>query len=499
LNKYICHPNGNDLNGGGFYATTGGTPTPPAWSDWHNNFAPTAIVNNCSIESWGASSVKIVSEGAFSASMVGSLVYCDFSDTYNDGRYVVVIANTDYIGIGLAYSSAVPTVNVRVGGAIKSPKEACALGNGTSDDEVLFPCNQSTPTIHEINGSSNNIALLTNDYTLNAYGVDEATGVAIISKDSTKWPVIKAKDGSSWTYDVAMLSATASPIYVKLDKLLFDGNQLATVGIRLGDNSADIINIYFGDIEVKNMVNTVTNALPSPITGKAILAVGYLCNNSNFPEEYINSLKISNCGIGINPGTRTWPPVKNLIIDSCTCCAIFQFGVGVNYLFQQILRTVLSNNAIGIYKHRYNLFINNPITFIGNGIDIYFDKYSTFTFLAKICNCLFFNDNAEGKIVNVISNSSTVIFDNCVLGTANGAVIDSGVTSTKIDCELIHSNPLMSDSDLRLNPAFEDFSKIYDYSKTFNYIGATSIAEPVGGGGGCFVQAGSGRFGVQES
>lgn len=483
MNKYVCHPNGNDLNGGGFYASVAGTPTPPDWSAWHNNFEPKAIVNDCAIHSWSTGVVEIYSAGNFSSSMAGVLVYCDFSDaTYEDGRYLIVEASSDYIRLSLPYVSDTPTVNVRVGGALLSPKAACDLGNGEYGHEVLFPCNQTTQTINEVDGTTNAVVMATEGATLNIYGVDEATGVLITSEDSNDWPVIKGV--GSWTDNTGMFTSTAALCYSKVDKILFDGNTLVPRVVYLGDTSTDKTMLSWGDVTIKK----------SKSNGTGLYAIANLSYFHYNPVEYIKRLVVDSCYNGIDIATqssRYWPSINYMWINNCS-----NYGLNFNqvtlpsYLQMHTKNILVSNCAVGIFEYRYDLHWDCLTTFVGNVVDIKVNKYSTTNFNHIIKNCLFYNSNASGKILDVDDdNYVDATFVNCVFGDVDDASDMSrfsGITPTRIDCEYIQANPFVdsANEDYRLNPAFVDLAKIYDWTKQVNNIGATSVAEPVGGSGG---------------
>jgi len=127
------------------------------------------------------------------------------------------------------------------------------------------------------------------------------------------------------------------------------------------------------------------------------------------------------------------------------------------------------------------------MTFVNNAIDLKVDAYGTTNYAHHFYNSVFWNSLVTGKILSVDNDTYVDVgFFNCVFGTANGAIEFSGITPTEIDCERITANPFMdsANGDYRLNPDFINLSKIYDWTKQVNNIGATSVAEPVSSGTG---------------
>lgn len=475
---FVLHPDGNDLNGGGYYDDS---VTVPDWTDWHSSFDAVASQSGCAISDSGGT-VRITVTGAFTSALVNTLVNCDFSDTYEDGRYAITAAGTNYIEIPVAYSSDVPTVTVYIGGAIKSPDEACALAYGTNGDVLLLPANQTTQTVNEVDGSDNQILCVTEGAKLDMYSVDDSTGVKVTSDDSNDWAVIKAKTGSTWAANSAMLymqsgigGDTSNDTTFKADKIVFDGNILTPRIVQFGDNSGDIVNLYIGDIVIQNSKSDGVGWY-----GNAYYYVGESRN------KYIRSIKIDNCQIGLyNAGARTLPNVLNYFwINNCSY-GMQQWLVSIQGAFNNTIRYIITNCTIGLSVSRYDMMINCGCLFADNTTDIKITAYSSAASANIVRNCLFFNDNASGYIFD--GNNDALVsleFHNCVLGTANGAAIYKDIEPTLTNCQTISADPFMNKAtgDYRLNPAFADLAKIWDWDSMTNVIGATTPAEPAAGG-----------------
>jgi len=477
INKYVCHPDGNDLNGGGFLLTS----ETVTWSSWHSSFAPVKIQAGCTISDNGGGKCRLTSIGNLSSLYKDILVYCDFSATYTDDRYMIIAADANYIDIDLAFDVNVPTADVRIGGAVKSPKLACTLGNTTTGEEVLFPCNQTTQTINEVDGTANAINMSVENATLNIYGVDEATGIAITSEDSNDWPVIQAKTESTWTDNTGMFTSTAALCYSKVDKILFDGNNIVPRVIFLDNDNTDYCILQWGRVEIKS----------SKSDGYGCLINGYteLNSFSIANADYgIKKLKIDDCHIAFFPVSRQTCPISELWLDGN------HYGIysGTSIIaINQIRTVILSNHTIAAIRvNRYDSYIRCCMTFINNAIDLKVDAYSTINYIHNFYNSVFWNSSPTGKILEVDNDTYVDVgFYNCVFGDVNDASDMSrfsGITPTRIDCEYIQADPFMdsANGDYRLNPAFPDLSKIYDWTKQVNNIGATSVAEPVSNGSG---------------
>lgn len=493
MNRYICHPNGNDLNGGGFdFSSYSGT-----WAQWHNNFAALVVQANCAVGNNGSGKIRITSQGSTDFANVPEFVimHCDFTAIYDDGRYVVLSVGNDYIDIGVDYVSDT-TVTVRVGGAILSPKEACALGYSTSLNEVLFPCNQTTQTINEVDGSDNSVTLQTEGSTIIMYGVNDTTGVLLEFDDL--WPVIQAKTGTTWSSGTILFhmqdgvtSGTTLECYFNCDKINFDGNYLTPVVLQLGDSQSDKIFVKIGDIEVYN----------SKSDGTGMLVNAYLSNSvADETIYYVNTIKISDCGTGLSPGSRNWPPIKKYIwVDNCSVFGVtFSLCYYSAYLQGYGSKFIFSNNAIAIYYYRHSKLWISPSLFINNDVDFYCKKYSsTFAFYVAR-NCLFYNDATGGKIFSTDDDGTyvTAEFENCVLGKLTDSTDNSrwnGIVPTLKNCRYINSDPLMDkDSDppdYRLNPSSDAFEDCYDWNDWIQHITAVGVAEPASGGGSGGVSA----------
>ena len=473
MNKYVCHPSGNDLNGGGYdlslYVGT--------WAQWHDDFDALSVQTGLTVSENGGG-VRIT--GTFSSSYLGVIVYCNFAAVYPDGRYAITEASDTYIELALPFTD-LDSVNVRVGGAILSPKQACDLGNGTDGHEVLFPCNQTNGTIHEVDGTANNITMATEGATLNIYGVDEATGVLLTTDDSNDWPAIKAKDGSSWTANTGMFTSTATLCYSKVDKILFDGNSLVLRVLYFGDGSTDHVQVSWGGVFVKN----------SKSDGYGVYANGYLDPLSTVSG--INTLRIDNCHFGVFAGRPISCRIRSYLWLSNCDYGVYDNANNLDYVLLYANGIIYSGNDVGLYRRRTNAVSTTRMTFINNAIDVQLYKYSTEAAKTSIQNCLFYNSGVGGKIIDSDDNGTYLSCElvNCVLGNVtNGSDTSrfSGITPTRIDCEYIQANPFMDSAtgDLRLNPAFADLAKIFDFNKQVNNIGATSMAEPAAGGGSVF-------------
>ena len=492
MNKYVCHPNGNDLNGGG-YKSTAGSPEPPAWSAWHNAFDAVAIANTCTVSD-SSGTVKIDSVGSFASSMIGCLVYCDFDGVYDDGRYLIYDAGDDFIKINVVYIS-VASVNVRVGGAIKSPAAACTLAYGTDGNELLFPANQTTQTENLVNGSANQVLVLNTGGTIDMYSVDESTGVRLTTTDSTKWAVIKAQDSSSWSSNTALMQINggSSSVYptFKCDKILFDGNYLTPIVLVLSDGASGYIYMNCGDIEVKNSIES---------TGSGVLQNGFVIASLYDNGLNIKTLKISSCAKALFVGRPSFTVRNYVHIDDCE--------IGINLLtaplhyVDPLNNVIISNCAKGLYHVSKSSYVCNArFTFVNNDIDLDIVwNYGSGNYI-MFSRCVFEHSAGGGYVVNIASNSGAAILtlQDCVY--SDEATLTDSDVPTLINCQTIHGYPFVDTGDYRLNPAFADLDKIYDWDKVTNVIGATTRSEPAcgGGSGGCFVQAGSGRFGVQES
>lgn len=131
-NTLIVHTDGDVHNGGGYTDAYAGN-----WSNWHSSFDALIIQAGCTISDNGSGNIRITSAGSFGAAVVGLLVYCNFSATYDNGRYEITEVNADYIDIDLAYSTDIPTVDVRVGGALDNI-DVAITSTTTSSDQILL-------------------------------------------------------------------------------------------------------------------------------------------------------------------------------------------------------------------------------------------------------------------------------------------------------------------------------------------------------------------------
>lgn len=491
-NSIVLHPSGADTNGGGFTDNYAGT-----WSGWHTNFAAQASYAGGTAT---ASSGKVRITCGTNLSVYpqeGMLVYVEFQTYYSSGHYEVLstIEDGDYFDIDLDYTDDDACSLVVVGGALKTPSVAALLAYDDQGSQLLLPANQTTQTVNEVDGSANQVLLVTAGYTMDIKGVDDTTGVLLEYDDL--WPVIQAKTGSTWAANSIMFymqstsgDDSVNTTKLKLDKIIFDGNSLVPKVVQTGDSSNDYVNLYCGDFTIKGSLST---------------GYGWLANAYNYVTsfiEYAGNIYITDCAYGYSPnGSRALPKIKSLHINNCSVAGLYCGLSSVSStLASPIKKVILSNNAIGMNNARYSVYLAHSITFVNNVIDILANKYSTESATKTYQNFLIYNDNASGKIVSCDDNTLvSVEFKNCVLGVANGAVIDYGITSTKTECVLITSDPFVNkaNGDYRLKPEATEFDKVYDW-ETGEFYGALGPAEPASSGGGGFVAAGVGRIGIQE-
>ncbi len=337
---------------------------------------------------------------------------------------------------------------------------------------LLCPANQTTQTVNEVDGSANAITLTTPGYTINIRGVNDQTGELL--SDSDLFPVIKAKDGSTWAANTILFCMLAgSPGSVgsatcKLDKIIFDGNNLAPRVVHLGDNTNDVVYCYWGTVYIRNSQLS--------LNGYNLYLAGYIA----YGNAYAHRLYISGGGVGLS-STRPIMRVYELLhIDGCMYGMYMNSGDMTTPYSTTCNRMIISHCAVGIRNNNYDFTFFHDITFVNNVIDLQMLRYSATLYTKRFVNCLFFNDNPSGNIVQVDNSTYVaVIFENCVLGTANGAVIDSGVTSTRINCRYITSDPFMdkANGDYRLNPDSPAFDTVYN-RETGEFYGALGPAIP---------------------
>lgn len=468
---YVLHPGGADTNGGGYTANYSGS-----WDQWHSSFGPIDIANDATITNNGSGKVRLTKSSAFDGAMVGMLAYCDFSDTYTDGRYEIlaVDASNNYIDIDLAYDSNVPTANVTVGGAILTPKAAVAAAYAptANGDILLVPCNQTSQTINEVDGSGDAMVCITAAYKLDIRGVNETTGALLGYRDV--WPVIRAKTGSTWAANTSMLymqstAGSNATSYLNLDKIILDGNALTPRVVRLGDNASDYVVCLWGDVKITNPAST----------GYAIYQYGYT-------NGFARTIHIDGGGTGgtgyYNYGNRPLIAVAKYLWINDFAVAGLNIGDGnaatvLNTMHGPI---ILSNCTTGLISDRYNVYWNK-VTFVNNVIDIRLNKYDTETRICRFYNCLFYNDNASGKIIGSNDDGTYVSVEmyNCALGVANGADVCSAFVINDIDCVSLSGDPFVdkSSDDYRLDPAGDDFASIYNWD-TGLFAGALGPSEP---------------------
>ncbi len=104
--------------------------------------AAIATAGGASVSSRGsgefAGLLQITKSGAFVGAEAGMVAYCDFSGTYADGRYEILeVLDSGTLVIELVYSTNAPTVNVVIGGAFSSIRNA-DLATTASRGEIVI-------------------------------------------------------------------------------------------------------------------------------------------------------------------------------------------------------------------------------------------------------------------------------------------------------------------------------------------------------------------------
>jgi|GEM_PF-3300593 len=480
-NNIILHPSGADTNGGGYTSNYTGT-----WAEWHNNFSYQATYAGGTITQGNNGKCRITCGTNLSVyPKQGMLVYLEAQTYYASGHYEVTadIEDGDYFDINLDYVSNDSVSNITIGGALKTPSVAALLAYDSSGSKLLLPANQTTQTINEVDGSANQVLLVTQGYTIDIQGVNDTTGQLL--SDDDLFPKIKAKTGSTWGANTVMFymqsgvgDDTVQTTQCKIDKVNFDGNNITPYVVRIGDYSNDYIICTWGTVEI-------INSIPNSASYYCLYVNAYTYADINTAGRF-KKIYIANGGVGFATVRPFSPIMEQIHIDNC------YYGLSVSNAYittftnVYINRMIISNCAVGIFTNRYSQFLCGRFIFVNNTIDMIMNKYSTTMFAKYIHNCLFYNDKSNGKIVSVDdSNYVTVAFDNCVLGVSNGAVIDSGVTSTKTNCTYITSDVFMdkANGDYRLNPNAVEFSKVYNWA-TGEFYGALGPAFPVNNGNG---------------
>jgi hypothetical protein len=191
-------------------------------------------------------------------------------------------------------------------------------------------------------------------------------------------------------------------------------------------------------------------------------------------------------------------------------------------------------DGIKVTANLFNVAVENNVVISPNGIGINISGTTTTTYLTRVHgNTIYdaagtgiYGTNHSGSawctyLDNHVTDCGAYAFESPYKGTAEvGGLFaynrtrdnSSGVIDGFGDIESALFNHVTTDSSLTpawsedyVDAASSDFNLISGApgrgvsSMPYRDIGAVQHADPTGGGGGGFIQAGSGRFGVQES
>ena len=434
---YILHTNGNANNGGGYTDNYIGT-----WSQWHSSFDALIVQAGCTISDNGFGNVRITSAGNFGTAVVGLLVYCGFSDTYDDGRYEITAVNANYIDIDLVYSTDVPTVDVRVGGALSVVDEALTLAFGTVGDELLVCCNQTTRTVYQV--VAGGCTLDSEGATLLMRCVNDADGVRL-TLDQLE-PVFQyAAGGLPFSFLEGIFDC---------DAFICDASVSGSNGIITGHVTAGSSYIYCPRLT---------------LLGNGSDGIGYAYGTHNYVHGEIDTLIMSSFYRGMAVSTRFQGLNTDVRIFHNNAIALQMGNQPGNNQSPSRTVTYFIGNVVGYSCQRFNHSSMWNSVFVGNQFDIQSNRHLTNSWTVTVSNCLFDNSHAEGSIFDTNDDGTYVNFvmDNCVRRLSGGALLKSAGfpegNITENNCDVLTIDPFVDRSglDLRVKAGYSDIDKFF--------------------------------------